>query len=221
MNLCGDGVGREDGIDDEDQCPPGLRVCVKLFNRKDSAPQPERITQVIPLWPQDIPDDRVWLRPMGTNGQDGLRIWVEGEPYAEAHQHLNLTLRCDPSASEPNPSIVSYQSSRLTLDWASPDACPRSTGGGGGQSDGGSESRTGWGFWGLLRFFFWLFVVGLVAYFALGVLYNHQQYSARGWDLIPHRDFWREFPLLLQDLFSHLFAGLRGSGARGGYSSLG
>ena len=56
------------------------------------------------------------------------------------------------------------------------------------------------------------------------MLYNHQQYSSRGWDLIPHRDFWRECPVLVQDLFSHVLAGLRGGGGgggRGGYSSLG
>jgi hypothetical protein len=42
--------------------------------------------------------------------------------------------------------------------------------------------------------------------------------------MIPHRDFWREFPVLVQDLFSHVLAGLRGQsggGGRGGYSSLG
>ena len=56
-----------------------------------------------------------------------------------------------------------------------------------------------------------------------GIFYNHQQYSAKGWDLIPHRDFWREIPTLISDLFGHIYGGLRGAGgpSRGGYSSLG
>ena len=66
------------------------------------------------------------------------------------------------------------------------------------------------------------------------MFYNHQQYSAKGWDLVPHRDFWREFPILISDLFRHIFSGIRGVGgggggggsggggsSRGGYSSLG
>lgn len=88
---------------------------------------------------------------------------------------------------------------------------------------------------------FWLGFVGLVLYFVLGesmqlgnmatkitgIAYNHNNYSAKGWDLIPHRDFWREVPALASDLWSHLMSGIRGrggggggSGGRGGYSSL-
>ena len=80
------------------------------------------------------------------------------------------------------------------------------------------------GFWGFIKLVFWLAVTGLILYFAIGIFYNHQQYSAKGWDLIPHRDFWREFPVLVQDLGAHVLAGVRGQsggGGRGGYSSLG
>jgi hypothetical protein len=54
-----------------------------------------------------------------------------------------------------------------------------------------------------------------------GIFYNHQQYSARGWDLVPHRDFWREFPSLVRDLVGHVFSNVRGGGSRGGYNTLG
>lgn len=62
-----------------------------------------------------------------------------------------------------------------------------------------------------------------------GIAYNHNNYSAKGWDLVPHRDFWREVPTLFSDLTNHLMSGIRGhrgggggagGGGRGGYSSL-
>lgn len=54
-----------------------------------------------------------------------------------------------------------------------------------------------------------------------GMFYNHQQYSARGWDLVPHRDFWRELPTLGSDLVHHISSNVKGGGSRGGYNSLG
>ncbi|WWD19782.1 hypothetical protein CI109_104246 [Kwoniella shandongensis] len=231
MELCKEGgLGKEDGLSDEDQCPSNTRVCVKLTNHKPSSSEPDRITAVIPIWTTDIPDEDVFTTPMGKNGEEGLKIYVNGPEYAGVRQHLNLSLICDPKSDTPQPTLVSFTAGLLSLEWATPDACPRNGDGDTPISDGGSgsgESGTGGsggGFFAFLRFVFWLAVIALVLYFAIGIFYNHQQYSARGWDLIPHRDFWREVPVLLQDLFSHVFAGLRGGssgGGRGGYSSLG
>ncbi|WWC95211.1 hypothetical protein V866_002069 [Kwoniella sp. B9012] len=221
MELCSpEGIGREDGVADEDQCPPNTRVCLTLLNHKPSASDPDRVTAVIPIWPVDIPEEDVFTTPMGKKGEQGLKVYVQGGDYAGVQQHLNLTLLCSQSDTAPNPTFVSYTSGLVSLEWATPDACPRSADSPSAPSDGPSGS--GIGFWGFIKFVFWLSITGLIAYFAIGIFYNHQQYSAKGWDLIPHRDFWREVPVLLQDLFSHLFAGLRGSsGGRGGYSSLG
>ena len=91
----------------------------------------------------------------------------------------------------------------------------------------------------MLKFLFWLGVFALIAYFAIGeslaarsdiaVLISEKACcitisNTRLEDGISClKDFWREFPLLISDLFGHLFAGLRGTGGggRGGYSSLG
>jgi hypothetical protein len=80
-------------------------------------------------------------------------------------QNLNLTLLCSTSATEPDPTFVSYVPGRLSLEWATPDACPRSGGiiGGGGGGGGG-----GFGFFGFIKFLFWVGLVGLVLYFAIG-----------------------------------------------------
>ncbi|WVR09557.1 hypothetical protein IAU60_006626 [Kwoniella sp. DSM 27419] len=222
MELCGnDGLGPEDGIPDEDKCPPNTRVCLKLLNHKSSASDPDRITAVVPIWLADTPEDDVFTTPMGKTGEQGLKIYVQGPEYAGVRQHLNLTLLCDPSAENTEPEFASYTSGLVSLEWTTKEACPRDQ----SPSPPGSpapDSSSGLGFWGFIKFVFWLCVVGLIAYFAIGMFYNHQQYSARGWDLVPHRDFWREVPVLVKDLFSHLVAGFRGQGGgRGGYSSLG
>ncbi|WWC91871.1 uncharacterized protein L201_006818 [Kwoniella dendrophila CBS 6074] len=222
MELCEpDGIGKEDGVADEDQCPPNTKVCLTLLNHKPSASDPDRVTAVIPIWPADIPDEDVFTTPMGKNGEQGLKIYVQGADYAGVRQHLNLTLLCSQSDTAPNPTFVSYTSGLVSLEWSTPDACPRSADSPTAPSNG-SSGKGGLSFWGFIKFIFWFSIIGLIAYFGIGIFYNHQQYSAKGWDLIPHRDFWREVPVLLQDLFAHLFAGLRGNNSeRGGYSSLG
>ncbi|KAK8853356.1 hypothetical protein IAR55_004060 [Kwoniella newhampshirensis] len=229
MELCAEGgLGKEEGLSDEDQCPPNTRVCAKLLNHKPSASEPDRITAVIPFWSTTTPDDDVYTTPMGEKGLHGLKIYVQGGDYGGVRQRLNLSLICDTSATAANPTFVSYTAGLLSLEWASPNACPRSDEPLPPDEDGDSGSSggngSGGGFFSFLRWLFWLLFIGLILYFAIGIFYNHQQYSARGWDLIPHRDFWREVPVLLQDLFSHLFAGVRGGsggGGRGGYNSLG
>ncbi|WRT70075.1 uncharacterized protein IL334_007069 [Kwoniella shivajii] len=225
MELCDpDGIGKDDAVSDEDQCPPNTRVCLTLVNHKPSASEPDRVTAVIPFWPVDIPEEDVFTTPMGKKGEEGLKIYVQGPDYAGVKQHINLTLLCSESDTASNPYLVSYTAGLLSLEWSTPAACPRSLDSPSAPSDDSPKSGggSGVGFWGFIKFLFWFSIIGLIAYFAIGIFYNHQQYSARGWDLVPHRDFWREVPVLLQDLFSHLFAGIRGSSSgRGGYSSLG
>ncbi|OXB35313.1 hypothetical protein J007_04980 [Cryptococcus neoformans] len=224
MDLCaGEGLGKEDGVADEDQCPENTRVCLKLINHKPSSSDPDRVTAVVPFWLVNTPDSDITTMPLGKNGEQGLEITVNGQEYAGVPQRLQLTLLCDTSSDSPNPTLVSYTVGALSLRWETPDACPRS-GDPSNPSNPSGSSGGGAGFFSFVKTLFWLIIIGLILYFAIGIFYNHQQYSARGWDLIPHRDFWREVPTLLQDLVSHVVANVRGSGSgggRGGYSSLG
>lgn len=133
---------------------------------------------------------------------------------------------CDPDAGNDNgPTFSSYGENggkaTLELEWKSAAACKRDADSPDAPSDGEGEKSSGGGFFHTLGVIFWIVVFGLLAYFVLGALYNYQNYGARGADLIPHRDFWREVPALAQDLGSHLFNNVRQSGSRGGYSSLG
>lgn len=148
----------------------------------------------------------------------------EGTTDGRTRQRMDITFKCADKASDP--SLESYTDGILKLVWSTPAACaagdkPAEGGSGDGESDGDKKEASGMGFFGLLKFLFWTFVIVLIAYFVIGIAYNHQTYSARGWDLVPHRDFWRELPSLTADLGQHLVANVRQSTGRGGYSSLG
>jgi hypothetical protein len=79
-------------------------------------------------------------------------------------------------------------------------------------------------------------LLGVGAYFGIGMYYNYSTYGATGYDLIPfvlvcfrpvnvadedddsHRDFWREVPYMLRDVAAHLCSGVRSRPtSRGGY----
>lgn len=135
---------------------------------------------------------------------------------------------CDPDAGNDAAPVFGYfgesdGKATLELAWRSKAACKRDDSSPDAPSDGddGEKSSSGGGFFHTLGVIFWIVVFALLAHFVLGALYNYQNYGARGADLIPHRDFWREVPALAQDLGSHLFNNVRQSGSRGGYSSLG
>ena len=53
-----------------------------MLNHKSSSSDPDRVTAVVPLWPNSLGDDRIWTTPIGKNGEGGLKIFVEGNEYA-------------------------------------------------------------------------------------------------------------------------------------------
>jgi hypothetical protein len=62
---------------------------------------------------------------------------------------------------------VSYGANILTLQWTHPDACPR-----GEDSPEPAGSGSGGGFFGFIKIMFWLLVIGLILYFAIGELFG-------------------------------------------------
>ncbi|GMK57085.1 hypothetical protein CspeluHIS016_0309250 [Cutaneotrichosporon spelunceum] len=203
LDLCGK-LSKEDGVQDEDQCPDGTRACLTLINHKAGASDPDRVTTVIPLWKEDTPDSDVHVA-----GREGdWTLSVKAPDYAGTPHTFSLVLKC--AATDSGPTLESYTGGELKLRWDTPAACANTSGGGGG-----------FGFWGFIKFCFWAAFFILVVYFVFGGLYNHQQYGARGWDLVPHRDFWRELPSLSRDFGGHVVGNVRSSTGRGGYSSLG
>ncbi|KAG0249745.1 hypothetical protein DFQ27_009813 [Actinomortierella ambigua] len=68
-------------------------------------------------------------------------------------------------------------------------------------------------------FFTILFVFGAI-YLVVGAVYNHQVYGAKGLDLLPNLEFWRDFPGLVKDVFFHVWDSVTGRSSNRGYMSV-
>ncbi|KAI6121743.1 autophagy-related protein 27 [Pisolithus sp. B1] len=221
FDLCGilQPVG---GRSSEDQCPSGTVACLTKINRKSSEGT-DRITAVIPVAHISSLDPEI----SHLSASEGLSIVLHGPSYPSSPstlipQSLKVNLACAESSS--NPLLVSYEHGQVTVEWSSRGACkaheehPSLPG---DDKEGGSEENpgnvpieyVGSG----LGFFFLILLLAFCAYAALGAYHNYSVYGARGLDLIPHRDFWREVPYLLQDVVHHLCSNVRPrqSGRRG------
>jgi hypothetical protein len=53
-----------------------------VTNHKPSSSEPDRVTAVIPLWAVETADEDVQVTSLGKNGQEGLKIAVQGPEYA-------------------------------------------------------------------------------------------------------------------------------------------
>jgi hypothetical protein len=82
-----------------------------------------------------------------------------------------MTLICSTSSTDAEPRMNTYTPGTLSMEWATPDACPRDNKGG-SSDDSGSDSSEGggggWGFWGFIKFLFWCMILGLILYFGIG-----------------------------------------------------
>ncbi|KAG7449502.1 uncharacterized protein BT62DRAFT_587764 [Guyanagaster necrorhizus] len=214
LDLCSE-LPSQDGVNERDQCPSHTRVCLTKINKKEDAD--DRIVAVVPIVQTSTANPSY----KALSAPKGLSVIMHGPSYTSgsAAQTLNLTLLCDPDASNSDPTIMSYDGAELRLEWHTPAGCSfgedNSGGGSGGPSDGPAEESVGSG----LGWFFLVLLLAFLAYFGLGAYYNYTTYGASGKDLIPHRDFWQEVPYMLSDVASHLCSSVRPrrSSGRGGY----
>ncbi|KAH7888677.1 type II membrane protein [Phlebopus sp. FC_14] len=219
FDLCGELQLIEDRTA-EDQCPSGTKACLTTINKKGE--NSDRITAVIPVAKSDsTPPDISAL-----SSSNGLSVTLHGTSYPSnpsqsVGQSFRLSLTCAESTSEPQ--FVSYEDGQVLVEWSSPSACAstepppkeddRTGGGSGGNGEPKPIESVGSG----LGFFFLMLLLAFATYFALGAYYNYSTYGARGMDLIPHRDFWREVPYMLQDVVAHLCSNVRPRRSSRGY----
>jgi len=127
-----------------------------------------------------------------------------------------VTLECSNTDDDPTYVMGSHEKKVAELNWKTKTACgqkgdiepppvsePDKT------SDGTSRWST----------FFIIFFLGFGLYIGLGALYNSRTYHARGWDLLPHSDFWRELPYLIKDFVMAVYNSIS-SRRHGGYMSV-
>lgn len=221
FDLCGM-LQPVEGRSSEDQCPSGTVACLTKINRKGSDPGADRITAAIPVAHISSLDPET----SHLSSSAGLSVVLHGPSYPSSHsdlipQSLKINLACAEYAS--SPLLASYENGQVTVEWSSRSACkaheeqpPRP----GDDKEGGSEENPGdvpTEHGSGLGFFFLMLLLAGCAYATLGAYHNYSVYGARGLDLIPHRDFWREVPYLLQDVVHHLCSNVRPrqSGRRG------
>ncbi|KAF8973249.1 putative autophagy protein Atg27 [Flammula alnicola] len=219
FNLCAD-LTAQTTVPEQDQCPSGTRACLTKTNQKSD--QSDRVVAVIPIAQTSKLEPNLSF----SFTPKYLSLVFHGAEYPpttpSTQQSLNLTLFCDPQGIS-DPKFVAYDSSRLDLEWSGPAGCPFKEEGGGNKDDDTKDedqekesvgSGIGW--------FFFVLLFAFVAYFGLGAYYNYSTYGATGYDLIPHRDFWKEVPYMLSDVISHLCSNVRPrkTSSRGGYISV-
>ncbi|KAG6820732.1 hypothetical protein H0H93_012378 [Arthromyces matolae] len=209
FNLCADLKKQEDAAD-SDQCPSGTRACLTQINSKPD--EKDRVISVISLMSGSTQNLAFEL---GTASQKSIKITSTGTEYPHPtnstpiHQLLTLTLLCTTEEAASEPIFKSYDGSQVVVDWSTPAGCPIE-----GESDekngddkpdntphDDEQTRyTGSG----IGWFFLVVLIAFAAYFGLGAYYNYTNYGARGADLLPHRDFWKEVPYMLRDVIGHL-----------------
>jgi len=206
-------------VPDSDKCPAETFACLTVTNQKPNVD--DRVVTVVPL------ATKAALEPSFERiSDDKLSLSLSGPPWPATDStpsRFNVTLQCAEN-DDATPTIENDDVGFVQVLWKSKVACatkgdpPPNTelppdGNDAAKSKGGSG--VGW--------FFFLLLLCFAAYFGLGAYYNYNNYGASGWDLVPHRDFWRDVPHLLRDVVSHLFSSVRGNqrgGSRGGYVSV-
>ncbi|TNY18170.1 autophagy-related protein 27 [Rhodotorula diobovata] len=225
----------------DDDCPHGTRLCMRAFSAREG--YDDRLLSVVPV-AGDIGEGASGsgsgLAPRaedkeGDRPEDKWVFEMGGGRYNGVDQKARIEMQCDADARETAPTVDEYDAGGgvLYLTWRTFAACP--TGGEApappppsGDEDGGGDKgeregdkggdrdpvghSAGLGFFG---WFFTLLFVAALAYFGVGAYHNYTTYGATGWDMVPHRDVWRDLPFVVSDLFKG-----RG-GSRSGYSALG
>ncbi|KAF9971801.1 hypothetical protein BGZ73_005150 [Actinomortierella ambigua] len=138
--------------------------------------------------------------------EDPWTLTLKGGLVANKTQSVVIKFTCNPDKTEDTPKFESFTEADVgttTFSWESSHVCPKQI------SNPPSEGMGGFGV-----FFTILFVFGAI-YLLVGAVYNHQVYGAKGLDLLPNLEFWRDFPGLVKDVFYHVWDSVTGRGNRG------
>lgn len=172
--------------DKPDTCISGTFVCLTVGNTRDGQ---RRVEYVIPAGGQYGSSEAAQIeRAQFAGAGSSFVLAMRGGAWGGRAQSTEIEFACGTQTGQPEFSGYDPAAGRLRLTWRTARACP------GAQP---AAPRRGFPF---------VTIVVLVAllYLAGGMWYNHTQYGATGWDLVPHRDFWREAPYLVRDAVQHV-----------------
>jgi len=188
-----------------DRCESGTYICQIIINYlkdSDNEPKDPRTISIKPVASEKVEP----LITLGSALNDGdthgnLSIILSGGFYNGEPQQANITFICVDERNKITPT--NYKENTLFIEWETIAACGKYI----PEEDKGMSGFT--------KFIIILILIGL-CYFGLGAAYNYHVYKAHGWDLLPHLDFWRDFPYLISDFFKYLVNLVRTG--RGGYT---
>ncbi|KAF9185855.1 hypothetical protein BGZ51_002405 [Haplosporangium sp. Z 767] len=127
-------------------------------------------------------------------------LTLKGGVIEGREQSAVITFICDTTIVDEKvgPTLTKYENDVVYMSWKSVHACPKLV-------QLPPKEMAG-GFSVFLTVFF---VLGLI-YVVVGAVYNHQVYGAKGLDLLPNIDFWRDFPSLVVDVVRHVWDSVTG-----------
>ncbi|CAG8557944.1 2610_t:CDS:2 [Paraglomus brasilianum] len=196
-----------DTADAKAQCPNGTYVCeyvkYKLYTNETVLVRVKPIAGDYPEEKRSV-DPLVTLGPMASNEDrpSSFDLTLHGGKVHDDDYKANITFYCD--EKDEDPKVNGFEHHTLQVEWHSSHACGIRI------SQPDSEGRS----W-FSKFLIFIFAVGS-AYLFVGIAYNRHVYNAQGWDLIPHRDFWREVPYIAKEFMGYVLNSLR-KGGRPGY----
>lgn len=184
--------------DKPDACAPGTSVCLTVGNTRDGL---RRVEYVIPAGGQAGSSEAAARieRAQFAGARSAFALVVPGGAWGGRAQSTAIEFACDAQAGQPEFGGYDPAAGRLRLTWRTVHACPGARPG---------APRRGFPLVTIV-------VVVAVLYLVGGMWYNHTQYGASGWDLVPHRDFWREAPYLARDAVQHVVRAATSSASRG------
>ena len=200
----------------DEQCAPGTLVCTRRSNRRAGTARVEQVISSAATGPGGAISGKVSEYEHDVRaGKETFFLELEGKPWAGRSQRTKVRFECDPRAGDGMPIVSEYDMSAgiLQLRWVTALACSQQS----NVPRPGAPAREKRGI-GFFSVFFTVAVVAFVAYMIVGMWNNYTQYGATGWDMVPHRDFWRESPYIARDAALHVFRSVsHAASPRGGY----
>ncbi|KAL1925221.1 uncharacterized protein VTP21DRAFT_104 [Calcarisporiella thermophila] len=209
LNPCAP-LTKLEGVEAEDQCPEGnTYACRRVINTKHNE---TRVLQVNSM-AGDYSEENFKLKPQflvleaAEQGKPApLSLLLHGGSYHDKPLSTNITFIC--IEGEKDELSATLENDLLSVRWSTKDACPKSV----------TQPNPSSGISGFSIFMIIVMVI-FAAYIILGMLYNYNTNRARGVDMIPHLEFWRDLPYIIRDGLVRLWNMFASSG-RGRYSAL-
>ncbi|KAF9205377.1 hypothetical protein BGZ49_004103 [Haplosporangium sp. Z 27] len=128
-------------------------------------------------------------------------LTLKGGDINGQDQSAIITFICDMAVTDATvgPTLTKYENGVAIFSWKSSFACPHQT-----QAPISEEGASGF------KVFMIVLFVLILAYLVIGAFYNYKVYGARGLDLLPNIDFWRDFPSLVVDVVRHVWDSVTG-----------